>query len=234
MPTVTVPENSYVTISDVTSALGVWSFPAGWDADAQQRACIRAKQIIDSAIRTTYGQATLTLELNGSGTCYLDLREATDWPIRTVTSVLYRETPATAWGDAITVESDSYGISHSHHALERFAGTTIRSGGAGLFNPIWVKGFRNYRVVGSFGRSEVPEAIRRAAILIVREEAQPGYSLIHEKPVAEKFPDGYSVNRESLQAASGGGAIPTLTGNKVIDAILAPYVDQTPMMVSIR
>jgi len=225
MPTVTVPDNAYVTVADVTSALGAgWAFPSGWDTGAQQSAVIRAKQTIDNAIKTTFGQTAINVECDGTGHAYLGLQHFTHWPLLSITQVVYRDNPADDWDTANgLLDSGSYAMAHSRRGVERIHGDTVRTGGDGADRVIWIKGFRNYRIDGVFGAYEIPEGIKRAAILLVREEAEPGYTDKHDQAITERWPDGYQVDRSSPRVTP---EFTQFTGHRAIDTLLLPFVSQ--------
>jgi len=219
----------YATADEV--AVEGWSWPSSWTTTMKTNAIQLASDRIDAVTRDKWESATKTIIISGRGTSRLYLGRIISWPILTVTDVYYRDDydPSDNFvASGELVATTDYYISDSRRALFRAEATFVRSGWDGI-TPTWIRGHRNYRVRGTFGRSTTPEAIKRACVLLVREEAEPGYTSEFAPMVSEKFADGYQYT----QAASGSREVVVsyLTGFTAVDVLLAPYVSTLPLMV---
>lgn len=224
---------AYITATEVTGNGGEFTWPSGWDSDAKKNAEIaRAQERIDQVTRDHWEPSTRTLYLSGDATNTLITRKVLRWPIISVTNVYHRSVYAAsdnfeAAGELI--DEDDYMISDSRRALIRVAPTTVRGGADGV-QPIWLAGYHNYRVVGSFGRATTPEGIKLACILLTRELVKPGSSKKYVSFISEKWPDGYEYRRTGSDTR--GSSRPILTGYPAVDDILYPFVLKIPVMGS--
>jgi len=115
------------------------------------------------------------------------------------------------------VSAENYYLSKSRRSIIRSPNTS----------DLWVGGHLNYKVTGTFGRTNTPENITRACVLLVREHISPGYLVEFAVPYSEWFPDGYryiaQLPSKSLQSPH--------TGHQIVDVLLEPYIRKIPMMV---
>ena len=226
--------NAYISVSDLTSMGEGFTVPASWSESEQEDAIIRATQRIDMLTRNHWGSTSLTLDLSGDGDDLLDIRQFTQWPIVSISSILFRAAydKDFDWaGNGDTIDEDSYVVSRSRHGILRITGDTIRRGGGEL--PIWIHGHQNYRVAGTFGQNEIPEDLKLACAFLTRELITPGTLNKYEQPIMERFPDGYAVTRRTTSGAVQGD-IRQLTRFTVVNDLLIPYVTDTPLIGIIK
>lgn len=221
----------YVEPTDVSGIGGEFSWPDGWDTDDKKDAEIaRAQERIDQVTRSHWESTARTLYLDGDGTPILSTLKALRWPIISVTNVYRRDVydaDDNFEADGELIDENDYLISFSRRALRRVAPTTIRGGGDG-YSPIWIRGDLNYRVKGAFGRTETPEGIKLATILLVREQVMPGASNEYASFISERWPDGYEYRR--MGSDTRGAAIAMLTGYPAVDSILQRFVSRIPVL----
>lgn len=229
-------DNAYAQVADVSSYGGsTFDVPAGVELSDIQSALMTSTQRIAAACRDHFGLSLRTLILNGHGTPYLDMTQRMTWPCVSVSSVYYRNTYAD--GDDFEtngelVDADYYAVSGSRRMLVKISGQTFRTSGS-IDSCEWVRGIRNYRVRGYFGRSEIPEPIRWACVLLARELITPGSSDQYAALSSERFPDGYSyeVAASSPSSSSAGGLM--LTGVAAVDNLLRRgFVNDMPLFVA--
>lgn len=228
----TYGDNAYCRLADVTGLGSEFTQPAAWTDAEVQTAIVDASQRIDAVTRSHFGETTRGIILGGRSTPLLRLTQVTLWPILTATQVEYREEYAATDDFAANgevLDDDTYVISDSHRALLRIYPQTLRGGREPLPSgpPIWLRGSKNYKVTGTFGRNNVPSGVRQACALLVRERITPGTLAQLEQFEAERFPDGYSYKRR------GGGsslAPERLTGYPAVDELLAPHVCRIPLL----
>lgn len=212
-----------------------FAIPDDWNSGDISNVIEEESRRIDALTGQRFEPINLTLFVNGSGTPHLPLVDYTSLPINSITNVYRRDSfpgdgvdDFEANGELIGVTT--YTITPSKQALERVESESIRGYAASGQN--WQKGFKNYRVKGAFGWSSVPEPIRLACALMVRERMTPGSSKRYERFVRESYPDGYSYER-STGNNDPSRTTPPLTGITVVDRLLYPFVaaEQQPVMI---
>lgn len=209
---------AYASTADVQTLLGSFTIPTDWTTGTPTPlsvAITRAEKLIDRATRCHFETKTLAFEIRGDGTEIMLLTPVTCWPITSVVSIVERDDYDDLWAAGDTLETDEYDIHESKRALVRFSN-------------VWIGArFKNYKVTGNFGYVTTPLDIRKAMVLLLREEMQPGYLREYESFESERFPDGYSYTRSS-GVVSQAAQRASLTGHSVVDRLLAPFVFSLP------
>ena len=227
---------AYIVEADIEESLGAaFTIPSPY-ADTEQLitdAIKRASDAIDIATRSHFESQSRTLILDGDGTRTLDVWRATTWPIISITSITYREDPEDDWDSANILTADTEYVLNrkTRRSVIRITNKTdrsvIRSSVGGRENA-WLMGVQNYRLIAAFGYSNVPEGIRKAAVLLVREEMDPGYIEGFEQLQSERFADGYGYTRATKSAGpSAGGS----TGHPVVDNLLRSFSWRPPASI---
>lgn len=230
-----VGDNAYCTVGEIASEFGGFTVPDAWSNTMKEDQIIAETQHIDTLVRQHFGSTNLTLEINGENTPLLSFLGDTDWSCTSITSVRFRgvfdaDFDWASNGDLI--DADLYVLSKSGHGIDRVSGSNFRTEGVfhvaqyGHISGVWSRGIRNYQVIGAFGASEIPQIIKEACILMVRDKITPGTSLKLEVLQQERWADGYALWRRDTSRQE---SITVLTGNPVIDAMLFPFVDMSPM-----
>lgn len=212
-------DNTYASESDLTGLGGEFSVPAAWSTAEQQSVLLRASKRIDSVTGQHFGYSALTLMLDGSNTWLLRTNTALSWRLVDITSIHRREKFEDAWtaSTVVQIASTKFTITQSRRAVKRTDGD------------VWLPGIKNYRLIGRFGRKYVPEPIRWACVLLAREEITPGSATRYEQYQSETFGDGYGYTRKSAPQDAVRAAVST--GIPTVDAILAKYISNRPMMM---
>lgn len=208
-------DNAYASPEDLAGLGGEFAIPSGFSADAVKKAVLlRASKQIDSITGQHFGYSTLTLTLDGTGTILMRTASALSWRLVDITSIYVRDEPDDAWDTQVA--TTKYALSMSRRAIRRTDGD------------VWVKGIRNYRVIGHFGRKYVPEPIKWACVLLARNDIVPGSASAYEQMQSETFGDGYSYTRRNAAVDPVPAAFST--GVPTVDAILSRYIYRRPLL----
>lgn len=220
---------AYITVADVTSYGGEFSWPSGI-TDLQKASVVAgACEQIDAVTFDHWEPVTKSLILSGTGTRSLWLNQATKLRALSITQILYRSNYSKVDDfetNGEVVDDTSYALAKGRMSIKRVYSELIRT--PSHIASEWLIGTDNYRVDGTFGHASTPENIKFAAVLLSRERAQPGYSAEYVHPESEWFPDGYKYTSPISKAGSSKTA---LTGIPAIDLLLYPYVNRIPRMV---
>lgn len=220
--------SSYATQAQVESLLGTFAIPSEWTSGSAPtplaQALTRVRSTIDAFCGTTFIPVTRQLLLDGNGTPNLLLNAVTSYPIATITSVWLRNDPTVAFTSAdLLVENVDFCVHPSRRALTRMTSTYGRGFDTSI-PPTWPKVLRSVQVLGTFGRTAVPPNITKAAVLLVREEIQPGYiSDYGDAFYSETFPDGYGRQKQPRVSAAQAVLAANTTGHEITDRLLMPY-----------
>lgn len=209
---------AYITLSEVQNLIGdAFTVPSAWTTGAEGSrridvAIATAKEQIDSATKNTFEAVARTLILNGDNTDLLSTASISRWPLASIAQIKIR----TNYDDdfdtqGVLVATNAYCISDSLRSIMRLDGD------------IWEYGIKNIRLRASFGRNAIPGPVKEAAVLLVREKIQPGYSLDWAQKQSEHFSDGYSYSLQGGNSSTHKYGGPC-TGYEAVDVRLAPYV----------
>lgn len=222
---------AYITEVDVSELLGEFDIPASWKTNfgsgteltGLEKAIARAKESIDRATGAIFETVQRSFILNGNDTIYLSLLPMTKLPIVSVQEIMQRDSLGDSFDvDGTLIESDTYYVDDSRRFIIRPIGDWHSSGG-------WKRGHQNFRVRATIGKDGVPEIVKKAAVLLVREEIQPGYIQAFEQMSSESFADGYSYARNDARHTPVNAALHT-TGHAYVDALLVPLCTRIPGM----
>lgn len=234
----TFGDDAYCQKADVVGLGSEFTIPAAWTDAEVDVAIVDASQQIDAVCGDHFGSTAVVLIVDGSGDEYLDLSLVTGWTALSISEVMFRESydpNENTFDTAGTViDTTSFAITDGKHALLKFqADSTLRV--LVTTEPRWVKGVKNYRITGTFGRSFLPKAITRACALLVRERITPGSTADLTELKSERFPDGYQYTRVDRGDPFGSSALTdkSLTGYPAVDNLLAPFVEDNPTFVVI-
>ena len=213
---------SYIAKLDIQTLLGAFTISAEWTDLLLAEAIARAEQTIDSATQCRFAPTERFVVLRGDGSTLLSTLSRTTWPINSIVEVKSISSYDDSFDDdGEVIGASEYGVHVSARAIERYS-------------TVWTaRTFNNYRARVSFGYVLTPSAIKKACVLLVREEIQPGYLQQYERLDSEQFPDGYRYQRtvrstEQLRQGRGVG-----TGFDVIDILLSPYAFQKPIAIGV-
>jgi len=227
---------AYIAKADITGLGSEFTIPAAWSDSEVDALVSTIANRIDALCKDHFEATALTILLSGDSHPFLDFVPVTMLRCISVTSVYYRSTYA-ASDDFVAngeeVDDTDWTLGFGRRGLIRIHPTTVRSGKTGLA-PIWQAGTKNYRIIGSFGWTTVPDGIKRAATLWCRHIIDPGAEASpygYTVPSGEKWPDGYEYTTPG--AANRGRAAPYYTGIPAIDDALDPYVLKIPRMVAV-
>ena len=224
---------AYITDTDVAAPGSEWTWPSGISSAEKTSLIAAAQERINQVTNYRWDTSgSIGIIVSGDGSNLLEIRKVITWPIASVTKVEFRNEydstdNFTASGEEI--DADEYAISDSKMALVRIAPTTIR-GGLDALGAIWISGYRNYKITGTFGVANTPYGIKRAAVMLVREAARPGSTARYTNVVSETFPDGYKYTTAEAVKSAIGTIVPTLTGVRAADIYLKDFVRGVPFM----
>lgn len=211
---------AYADAADVAGISSEFSLPAGWDASEVPAVVAAVQERIDQLTRDHWEPSSLDLVLSGDGTTILEFAHVTKWPAISISQVQYREdydSTDTFDSDGEILDADNYCLSKSRRSLLR----SPNSSG------VWVSGMENYKVAGSFGRTNIPEGIKRLTVLLAREHIKPGYLVEITEPQSEWYPDGYRW----IASQNRVGKRTSYTGYSVVDDLIEAFINKTPVMV---
>lgn len=166
---------------------------------------------------------TLDIRLDGSGQATLFLHPRIPAPVVALTAVEEVDVDGTTVLNPF-VENQDY-VAAAHYLEVPMSDGRVRSmfGREGA----WPKGTRNIRIRGSFGRSAVPKAIKRAAILLTLERLVPGSTKMGPADVVQAAWPDFSVTFK------GGSTSLDSSGFAEVDRLLAPFVNMAGMFMSV-
>jgi len=231
---------AYATKAQIQTMLGrTFTIPAHYtnDSDAVLNVAIqRAAAKIDIFTGSHWESLIRDVQLQGDGTDVLDVMRVTSWPIRSISSIFYKDSLSVATFDT-EIDATTYMLSSSLRHVLRTGYDSAVSRRYGLGSSVWVKSpGNNYLMTCVFGSLATPILITEATVLLVRNEIEPGHIDSWMPLYSESFQDGYSYVR-SVSAGGGGGGIasktgrnPITTGHAFVDVLLAPHVKILPMI----
>lgn len=181
----------YITESDV-----LW--PPGWDEAKRQQVIDRVEQQVDAILKRPYYPAPFDIRVDGNGKNRLFLNLSA--PILSITRVEVEgvELPESSY----TYDSYSVGITEEGY---------FELSGEG---PLFPKGFKNVRVVGTYGSAIVPELIKKACVILAEFEIDP------------KSHEVANFRSESIGDYSYSKDSKTLTGVIDADKILSLFISR--------
>lgn len=238
-----MPDTTYVGTSDISGLLGPFTIPAAWSAGSPSpltTAITRVRQTIDAFCCTTFIPVARQFLLSGKGREHAMLTPVTRYPINTITAVYLRgslQEEFVAAGQL--VENVDFIIHNSRRALTKTSAARGSFATGADYNrdpfefadipTVWPCGTRNIKVVGTFGRNGIPENVKKAAVLLIREEIQPGYIATYmDEYYQESFADGYSKSKTPRGSASAQIKIGATLGYPAVDVLLGPFRNALP------
>ena len=239
---------AYATPTEVETLLGDFEIPSDWQDGSNTKlltALARAKEIVDSFCGNTFEPVRRVVLLNGTGCAEITTKALTRYPIAAVVSVKIRTSLATVFDTvAALAEGTDFYVHASRRGLVRLSEPGVTRGyrveasadmgdawESQTLPNVWPRGQQNIQLIADFGRDGVPAVIKKAVVLLVREEIEPGtIGAYADELVSESFADGYSKSKTARNATSASNAPAITTGNKYIDVLLNPYRNNVPAM----
>jgi len=201
----------YITVAEAR-AEGIPVPPAG-PSDVQLQAAINTwSQFIDKACRQWFESRSLTLLVDGNSSDILFL----PIPILTITGLYINGDFTTVLdpmyyevynGRALPDDRPNPRLKMKHEKRDIFAGTYWED------YPLFSKGQRNQKLIGTFGYLEpdgsTPLMIKRAVMKLISKSLMPMYSgfpapPVPGGPVAKETTDGHSIEYAIASGAAGG------------------------------
>jgi hypothetical protein len=215
-------------------------------ADAQiQPAIDRWSQFIDRACRQFFEAKTLTVDLDGNDSHILFL----PFPIISVTSLYLNGQFTTALG------TSSYTVYNGRTTggqddrknpkirLVRASSSIYEVPRLNPHGPVFLKGNRNQRIVGSFGYTEsdgsTPLLIKRAVMKLTVKSLKNGAGLWDELEnppvpgggVMSETTDGHTITYDAFRINPSRPGLSGITGDQEVDRILDLY--KAPLAMSV-
>ena len=171
-----------------------------------------AETIIESYVMTIFYSTTRTVYFNGNGNQNLYIAPELDYPIISVTSC----TEVDELDNVLrTFEEPEDYVIYPWFLSKNWARQTGRLQ-AGSSAPTWPRGCRNVKVVGAFGRAEVPVEVARACVILAAEMSIPGSSGLIAGNISKREWEDFKVQYKGQLAPSPSDS----TGFEFVDRLL--------------
>lgn len=215
---------AYITYTDVQSLIGnPFTIPESYAASSYAKtaqAIARATEKIDAFTGQHFEPVNRMLVLSGDGTDMLSIMTITTWGLASVTEILQKDNySATFDVDGYAIDAAAYRIHESRRFVQRIDGD------------VWTAGQGNFRMTAAFGKATVPPVIKQAAVLLVRNEMEPGHIDGWMPMYQESFPDGYSYMR-AVESGNVRTTSPLTTGHTFVDQLLLAYRMVIPTLMA--
>jgi len=224
------PTGAPSTIGAVIAALG--------HTDAELQTILdRAEEIIDKGTNNKFIVFADTVFADGKDTQFMFLPQDANFkhPIVTVTSLQEVDFDQS---EVLTVLTEliDYQIEAHYIRLNDSHPTRLRQFVSG--ERIFFKGTRNYKIVGTFGRTPIPEGIKQAVLMLsviyTLGEGSVGFGDASgdRSKIQESWTD-YTVTHGSGADANKRRieGIPNITGYLEIDRLLEPHINYSDIMM---
>lgn len=177
-----------------------------------------AEEIIESLTCDYFYPNSLTAFIDGNGLMELYFFPAVPAKCVSLTSVEEVDDDGVTVLDTYTENDDfkryDYFLKMIRSSDQR---PRLRFGSGGRFP----KGEKNIKVVGIFGRTSTPEAIKRAAMLLVLERLKAGSTGMSSGDVTQAMWPDFQITFR------GGDAGTSSSGFPEIDRLIAPYINMS-------
>jgi len=203
---------SYCSYEDVVGLGSEFSLPTGWTKTNVESLITDVEFEINDLLQDDYSTPTTeTFICDGENTSLMQMGRYTKKPIISISSITWRESTAEDWDSTNNWDSSDF-YADKYFIEATGANVSARYSTRDKF----VKGTRNYRIIGSFGHSSVPAQIKFLTVLMVRERLKPGYlNEMDLKSVSwSDYTVSFSNNKSSIQS---------YTGYPILDKIINRY-----------
>jgi hypothetical protein len=203
----------YCAKADISGLGDEFTIPSAWsDSDIDNLIIAIQEDVNDWLDDDFTGTKTLTLIVDGTGDGILFTRPHTKMPIVQLSLIVWRESNLVAFDPAINSWStvDYYANKYYVEAT----GKDYRGSARYFTKSKFIKGIRNYEIIGTFGHSAVPNYVKQMTVMLCRERIQQGY-LASLDINSEAWVD-YKVT-----FASNKKDVPVYSGFPTIDAIIS-------------
>jgi len=219
---------AYFTYSDIEGVGRSFEIPSNFQTSDITAIIADITGMVNAWTKNYFEAISQTLVCDGTGTSSLYLFPYTTYPIISISSIKERDDLEDDW-TASTVDTltstDYYIPADDSHRIDinEYWSTLRRM----LVLPgQWTKGQANFQVIGSFGHSTVPTNIKKACVLLAREEITPGY-LRGRMLQRERWAD-YEYETGTGLSKAYGKSIRVISGYPDVDLLLKPYIVRVP------
>ena len=212
-----------------------FSIPSGWSDDDITAVIGDVTDIINRITGDNFESVSQSLMFDGNGRGVLFLNQLTPLRLLSVTKIQYRsiyDSTDNFDADGNELDADNY-VPYPYYLVRirndelRVRGQTMvyasRSGTHRIYSSIWLKGWKNYKITGTWGHTAVPEGIKWCAVLLARERIRPGSTAPYAMKQSVRYVD-------MSYAAPYPGLLPVVTGVQAVDFILPRYKNRVPSL----
>lgn len=200
------------------------------DADLNTEIAI-AEALIDRYCGTYFDSREGTLYLNGTGNHYLPLHPYISAPLISITSLTLLDADGVTALQTLTEGTDFFVNAWSlEKPLDRFKATGQALAGQDDRSH-WIRGFRRYKLVGTFGSSIVPSSVKKATAFLAMEGLFPGVTGMSKSGV---FMQRWEDHTEQLAMGNAPPLRPgETTGFDLTDRLLEGYVTHPNLFIDL-
>lgn len=218
IPTDATGSSTYCVKADILGLGSGFEIPSTWTDEAINQQIIECESEVNAYLDSDFsGPKTLTLIADGPGNKLMQTRRYTNLPIISITSITCRDSLEMDWSaGTVWASTDFYADKFYIEAAGEYV-NSIRYSTRSKF----VKGIRNYRIIGSFGYATVPSYVKLLTVLLVREKIVPGY-LTKLDITSESWSDykvAYGNTKKDMPSI--------ITGFPVLDAIIGSHKNKS-------
>lgn len=193
------------------------------DADIDTEIAL-AEEIVETLTNNTFYNKSETNYLDGNGLTKLFFYPQIPYPLLTITSVKDLDIDGTTVLFTYVENRDFVKYPHYIETARVIDGDSPRrrfgSGGT------WPKGQKNIQIVGTWGKSSVPESIKRATILLVAARLDPSGSQITSGDFTEAEWEDFRI-----KLGAGDIDLETGTGFPEVDRLLRMNLNHVDMFL---
>ncbi len=181
------------------------------DAELEENLSL-AETIIESYVMTLFYTITKTVYFNGNGNQNLYIAPQLNYPVISVSSCTEVNDL-----DAVlrTYEQPQDYVVTPWYLSKNWTNQTARLG-TSTSGPTWPRGCRNIKVVGVFGRAEVPVEVTRSCIILAAEMSIPGSSGLIAGNISKREWEDFKVQYKGQTAPTPSDS----TGFEFVDRLL--------------
>lgn len=215
----------YCSKTDIQGYGSEFEIPSGWTDDNINSLIVDIQEDVNSWLNDDFtGLQTLTLTMDGTGNGILFTRPYTKMPLVSVTSLVWRESTLSSFDASLNAWAtyDYYASTYYIEATGKDYDGSVRYFTKGKF----IKGIKNYQLIGVFGYATVPAYVKQITVLLCRERIKAGYlSSLDVNSVAWS---DYKVTYASTKKD-----IPVYSGYPTVDAIIHRKINRSTFLMKV-
>lgn len=189
-----------------------------------------AESLVDRYCGTYFDSREGTLYLNGTGNHYLPIHPYISAPLISTTTLKLLDTDGVTALQTLTENTDFFANPWSlEKPLDRFRNSAANNGRDDRSH--WIRGYRRYELMGTFGSSLVPANVKKAVAFLAMESLFPGTTGMEKSGVYMRRWEDYM---EQLAVGSSPALRPgETTGFDLTDRILEGYLVNPSLFIDL-